>query len=373
MQLFAPPEVSTVGGPPKANEGFFFSYEGLYWATSAPRIVPVGNQNVPTRDAYYGLEDSDLVIQTNTLDTGFLTAKFEPGQRWEIGRIVDHSGWVLSVTQLQDQDIVFSNQNVQMVVDDPPFGPGPERLLDGVVGHIITQNPYTDTPVIRPLPLVWDTLSGNNSTRYWSIEWMYIYRPQPTHHNSYFEFFIGPRYFEFDDSFNVDATGGILSDSMWNTNAENHVIAGQVGARWFHKTGRWMLSTEGRLWAGLNCQNFTEEGVLGTLLPSPSEVHADFTPLLMSPMAFFHTAFKREFNPGVELRVDLRYQLTRAISVRAGWTGMWMDRVARAAGMVDYTLQRSAEGLPAGFGLLTDQNRQNVWINGFTIGLDINR
>jgi hypothetical protein len=366
LQLFAPPEVSTMGAAPKANEGFFFVYDGLYWSISAPRITQLGNQAQSPRDVWYGPLDSDMVRQINTMDTGVLSAKFEPGQRFEIGRVQDHNGWVVGVTQLQQQAQLFSEQNVQMVVNDPPFGAGPQRYLDGVVGVIPNPTPPPLTlDVIRPLPLVWDTLSGHNFTKYWSVEWMYIFRTHQFHDGGYCEFFIGPRYFELDDNFFVNATGGILADSFWSHNAENHVIAGQVGARWFRKVGRWMLSTEGRFWAGLDCQNFSQDGVLGSLLPAAGGVHPNFTPLLMSPTAFFHTEFKREFNPGVELRVEARYQLTQMISLRAGWTGMWTDRVARASSTIDYTMPD--------FGILTERNREHVFINGLVIGLDINR
>jgi hypothetical protein len=370
LQLFAPADVSTMGGPLKANEGFFFTYDGLFWSTTPPRVAPIGNQDIPTRDTFVmgpGATGPLLLVQTNTEDTGFLKAKFEGGQRFEIGRVVEHNGWMVGVTQLQDQDQAFSFQNIQMVVNDPPQGTPAQGLLDG---NIQPLPPPFLTENIKPLPLVWDTLSGMNSTRYWSVELMYIYRTEQMHDNGYCEFFFGPRYFQFDDSFNVTATGGILADSFWNTNAENHVIAGQVGARWFRKTGRWMFSSEGRFWAGLNCQNFSNEGELGSLLVKPAPVRS---PILMFPTAFSKTLFERDFNPGVELRLDLRYQLTQAISLRFGWSGMWMDRINRASDIIDYTIQRSGAGVPAGFGILEDRNKQSVFINGLTIGLDINR
>jgi hypothetical protein len=297
-----------------------------------------------------------------------LNAKYTPGQRFEIGRIVDHSGWMVGVTQLQDQDQGFAFQNVHMLVNDPVTGtPIPRGYLWGVVGQVGT--PPTD--VIAPLPLVWSTISGINSTRYWSIEWMYIHRTEQLHNGGYFEFFAGPRYFELDDSFNVDATGGILADSYWNTNAENHVIAGQVGARWFQKVGRWMLNAEGRFWGGVNCQNYSQDGVLASQA-TPGDTTVG-NPILMSPTSWSHAEFRREFNPGAELRVEGRYQLTRAVSLRLGWTGMWMDRMSRASGVIDYSVQYADAGPPEGFNLLPDRNRQSMWINGFTIGLDINR
>ncbi|NLF09450.1 MAG: hypothetical protein GX594_15935, partial [Pirellulaceae bacterium] len=57
--------------------------------------------------------------------------------------------------------------------------------------------------------------------------------------------------------------------------------------------------------------------------------------------------------------------ITRSISFHAGWSGMWVDGVARATSIIDYTV-------PAmGFDLAN--NREDVFLNGLTIGFDVNR
>ena len=78
-----------------------------------------------------------------------------------------------------------------------------------------------------------------------------------------------------------------------------------------------------------------------------------------------HFAYASEFAPAVELRVEGRYQITRAISFHAGWTGMWMDGIARASSLILYQV-------PA-MGIDMSDNRQSIFVNGLTLGFDVNR
>ena len=95
--------------------------------------------------------------------------------------------------------------------------------------------------------------------------------------------------------------------------------------------------------AGLNCQNFHQNVNLGPnlnperRLPSPARNQL-YQPATMGPTAATHDAYAREFTPLVELRLEGRYQITRAISFHAGWTGFWMDNIARANSVIDYTV-----------------------------------
>ena len=93
--------------------------------------------------------------------------------------------------------------------------------------------------------------------------------------------------------------------------------------------------------AGLNCQDFQQLVSMGpTLIPRGTTGRAPFTPSLMSATFSNHTDYAREFTPLIELRLEGRYQITRSISFHAGWTGWWMDGIARANSVVDYTVPR---------------------------------
>jgi hypothetical protein len=369
MQLFDTPDTSTVGRGQRPNEGFFFSYDGLYWNVSPPDNALIGAEG--SRIVSYGIHptgapgdtQNDTMTQVSSLDTsqlsGWQTANWVGGQRIEGGRMRDGRGWLLSFTELQNQTMSFLSQNATMVIDDPYVDQAGHNSLQGIVG-VSPTDPTVN--IVRNLPITFSNVNVINNTAYWSIEWMLVGRSQEIGEGHYLEWFAGPRYAEFNDTFLVNANGGILNATNWATDAQNHIVAGQLGARYFKKVGRWMLNTEGRFFAGLNYQNIHQFGVLGSNLSPPGGL---MQPLTLGPVAFSHADFEREFTPGIELRLELRYQLTRAISFKAGWSGTWMDSIARASSLVDYTLPN--------FGIDPSHNRQQVFMNGVVIGIDINR
>jgi hypothetical protein len=361
MQLFAPADVSSYGRGPQPNEGFFFSYDILYWTISQPRVSTVGKEGL-TRTTYRVIPEGEspddyVVIQHNTLDTGQLGADFTLGNRFEFGRITNNQGWMVSIYQMQDLGQSSITSNVDVVFDEAAFGPLSLYILDGYV---------QDTSLIGALPVTFSNVLIENSVSTWGIEADYVGRSEELHHGGYFEWFIGPRYIEFDDTFLVNAVGGVLANSNWTTEAQNHIIGGQIGGRFFKKRGRWMLSTEGRFLAGLNCQNIRQYGLLGSQLDPPGGLGE---PLVMGPTEIYHSEFIRQWTPGAELRVEARYQITRSVTFRAGWTGIWLNNVARASEMIDYTLDPNNNYM----GIVRGMNNDNVFINGVTIGIDINR
>ena len=58
----------------------------------------------------------------------------------------------------------------------------------------------------------------------------------------------------------------------------------------------------------------------------------------MGATSFTHSTHWIEFSPIIELRVEAHMQLTNIIAVKAGYTGIFVNNVVRAADMVDYTL-----------------------------------
>ena len=191
-----------------------------------------------------------------------------------------------------------------------------------------------------------------------------------------------------DDDDDDDAGGGttqgtivtgprsILGDSDWHSKAHNRIVGPQIGARWFKKKNRWTLSAEGRFFAGYNQQTIRQHGMLGSQLDdgTPYSFEAGtvpglpYIPLYMDPVSFEHREFKGEWSPAAELRLQATYQITRAFSVRAGWTGFWMDGIARGSNMIDYTLQETRI-----MGINMDNNRQEIFTHGLNVGVEFNR
>ncbi len=91
----------------------------------------------------------------------------------------------------------------------------------------------------------------------------------------------------------------------------------------------------------------------------------------MSHATATYVDYEREWSPALELRVEGQYQITRAIEFKAGWTGFWMDGIARANSIIDYKVGTPAGEEPLGIDLTG--NRQSLFVNGLTLGFDVNR
>ena len=87
----------------------------------------------------------------------------------------------------------------------------------------------------------------------------------------------------------------------------------------------------------------------------------------MSATSFNHSTHWIEFSPIIELRVEAHMQLTNIIAVKAGYTGMFVNNVVRAADMVDYTLPNM------GITRNLDGNLQPVYIQGLNLSIEFNR
>jgi hypothetical protein len=91
----------------------------------------------------------------------------------------------------------------------------------------------------------------------------------------------------------------------------------------------------------------------------------------MSHVTATYLDYERVWSPAFELRLEAKYQVTRAIEFKAGWTGFWIDNIARANAIIDYKV-----GTPAGeqpLGIDSSGNRQGLFVNGLTMGFTVNR
>ena len=386
MQLFAPADVSTFGGRQEPNDGYFFQFDVLYWNISSPNLTPIGYPGL-TRKVYYGPLEEDSRVQTNTLDTSDFKSAFSTGNRIEFGCVSDGNGWLASIWQLRDQGQDYFYGQADVVFNDVPFGSN-QRLLQGNVG--------TDSQgniVIQNLPVTFYNVTLSHSVDTWGGELMYLHRFLTRHEGGTFEFFAGARYLEFNDTFRFlagdigSATGNntpgttttvttptsqtvpsFLADSIRQTSAENHIIGPQVGLRWFKQQGRWTLASESKVMAGFNMQNIHEGVTLGPNLNPGGG--GTFVPQTMGPSSPTYDAFSCEFSPAVELRLDAKYQITRYLNFRVGWTGFWTGGIARGDAVIDYTVNGNT-GKMMGIDLL--RNTENVFINGVNLGFDFNR
>ena len=415
-QLFAPAELRPYGNGIQPHEGFFFTFDGLHWSISRPEVTTIGKPNFVRKGrllgggGFSGVFVSDAtrlnppsLQHGNTHDTGELQAIFKSGNRAEFGRVYGHRGWMVSTYRLNDQSQSFVASSVNVAIDDGPIGTGDTMFgtdddifaLDGLVESLDPADPTATVSVIRPLPVFFDEMIVKNRVEHWSVELMWMQRFHQCHNGGIFELFAGARYMEFDDLFEVSGRGAepiaaaatpppppavaailptpnSLRNSDWATMAENHIVGPQIGLRYFRQRNRWTFSTEGRFLAGFNSQNIRQKGILGSENTIPGVADR---PYLLGSVDVDHTTFLDEFSPAIELRIQGRYQLTRSVSLRGGWTFLWMDHIARASNMVNYEIIPGVAGNPnpSMLGILADENRQDVLVLGANFGFEINR
>jgi hypothetical protein len=286
-----------------------------------------------------------------------------------------------------------------MAIDDREFGPTNQRHLDGWLADLDAAGDVVFSATQLPLPLTFDFMHVENVVDTWSVEWMYMHRTHPLgfYRSTLAELYFGVRYMEFEDRFHVRGRGArlrdqdgdgdniaepntILADSEWQNDTNNRIVGPQVGIRLFTRRGRWTFSTEGRFFAGFNFQTVRQKGVLGTHLNEVPTTAAGETlaigpgniisgiPAAIGPTYFTHGFSANEFSPCVEFRADARLHLTRGLAFRAGYTAIYIDGIARASNMIDYVWSETTV-----FGIRQDTNRQGVFMNGLTFGLEFNR
>lgn len=253
----------------------------------------------------------------------------------------------------------------------PPFVPPPDGIPD-------TAAP-TDFGDLVYFPIYFERLYARNETRVQGIELMRVWRRSPFRRWGLIEFFGGARYFNLRDDFRVAGMGGVLNPNLnivpadgdygwdptdgsyWNTEVDNNIVGGQIGGRLLHKMHRLTFIGEVRGFAGVNFQNFDIFGRLGNgLLPGN-----DNQPVDLGDTAFHDSDNTTEFVPGGELRFNLNYQVTSALQLQAGWTGMYFNGLARAANSIDYRIPDMR--------ITTEDNSQDLFVQGVTFGVEINR
>lgn len=396
------------------NTGYFFNFDQLYWGFSKPDWTQIGQEGLHPLVA----EAGGYHYANNSMDTSWLGTDFTHGQRFEGGHQCQHWGWVLSGFALRSQtqqqaagdvEVVF-NDVYQQIPNNGPIGfleafifrqpphqgyvfPGVDDDLNGnlLYGRYFDGNgdntidptdgedqlpePLWDLGDLRRIAVTFDEVVVWNRTSMWSIELMPKYRFDQTHHHGNWEIMGGVRYLNFKDRFRFQGWGGVFDDSVWDTNAINNLVGPQVGLHWFRRHGRLEFGVEGRFTAAWNFQSVRQYTRLAAAAPdyvgSPIDVNGTLLNNIASlpiveviPRTFTHGFHSAVFTPVGELRVNVGYNLTKAITVRAGWTGIVMGNIARASDMVLYSLP--------GLGIRTDTNKQDVFIQGYNIGFELN-
>jgi len=287
-----------------------------------------------------------------------------------------------------------------------PTGPGVNQYNPVIGGTVLNQAGPGDTGLFPngdrvPLPIVFlptltqtingvttaipaiPALAAQNTSSLTGVELLKVYR-YPTHaHGGVWELMCGVRFLQFRDAFDVEASGGSLDASQWDSRVENDMVGPEIGLRYTHQRERWTFSSEFRFTAAADVENTQLSGFLGsnivtnptiTLLQTGVLGQAPITtlnnPLQNAPQGLITTTFTHaqtdiEFAPLGELRVEAAYNITQAAAIKVGYTAMVAGGVSRAAQRIDYVLPSMA---------ITNNNKWDLlFTNGITMGFEINR
>lgn len=355
MQLFEETDARPYGNWAAPKEGFFFTFDGIFWSISAPDKTPIGADH--TTQVSNFADQNFQFTESNSLSTGDFRAKWKQGDRFELGYVSGHNGLMVTTMDLAKQTQYIVASNAFVVLNDQTAG-NPRGL--GLL-QIITTGP-DGLPIAYNTPTLFANITCRNRVATNGVEALYMYRSHELHEGGSLEWLMGARYVYFDDDFFLNAFGGTLPDTYIDTDAKNRLVGPEIGVRYAKPFGRFSLSADGRFTAAANSQAIKQRGQLASQLNGNN---VSPFPTLLDATGFENSAGKTEFSPIVELRVEAHMEITRVISLKAGWTGVWMDNIARASDMVNYTVPR--------FGINMDANSHSVLMQGLTLGIELNR
>jgi hypothetical protein len=331
FQFFAPAEVGDFGGEEPPNTGVYFDYDRLYLNCTRP-------ENEASLDSPY-------------------EGDFSWGNRYEIGYMTEEdNGWQAIVEHyiVDMTETLFQERLDRFNDDDDLAGGNPDPILQD-------RNPRH-----------YDLRTSLNSARYSSLELNKVWRRKTFHHGGILEPLIGFRSMNFRDQYIRDnyvrfqETGppvpGNPNPAIPDVNGtfeqlttdqaffDNRMIGGQLGARYFHQRGHWLLSAEVRMFGLVNFQVL--ENIQFTKLTRYSALGGDPELEINSITRAFTN--NTQFVWGGEARGEAAYELTRDISLRVGF--LFIDL-----------------GQGIGRGNTLQFNNQDVIMAGATFGLTVNR
>lgn len=359
----------------------------------------------------------------NSLDTSQLRSRGAPGQRYEFGYAGKNWGWLGSITDMRSASQTVRADHVEVLFRDtvqtfepqqvagfdqngfilvPGFGV-PIGRLDGFINQFsndglagdndlnsnfifgrwadlngngviydnadkITVASFIDWEDTFRLANVYTSFQYQNRSFIKSYELSPFYRFDQFHFGGNLDVLFGVRYFKFTEAFSFAGVGGIFNHTELLNLSRNNILGPQIGFRYFRQLERLMISTEWRFMPGINMQTVNQTGIVGTnmgTLPlSPIQGQATNTPLIRTPMRFNNIFHRTEFSPLIEARFNANYQVTRNFYVTLGWTGTFVNYIARPNTMIEYTLPH--------LGVKHD-NTQDVFAQGVNLGFLFNR
>ncbi len=232
-------------------------------------------------------------------------------------------------------------------------------IVDPVTGQLTTMTDFDD---LHTFNIAFDQVVVRTRTKMNGVEAMWSHELtnrhyQAKHQNNHIELSAGARYLQVEDYFGLLADGGILGRTWSDNWLDNQIVGPQLRAKWVNQRQRWRVSGTTSFLFGYNTQNWSQENGIGSqLIPGATN-----RLLFGQPTYSQHGIALDDFSPVGELRLEAAYFVTQAIALKAGYTGMYVGNVRRAATSVRYYLP------DMGF---RDSGTQDLISNGLDLGID---
>jgi hypothetical protein len=400
---FAPAEISSFGGGPDPNTGFFFSYDTTHLYVNRPATAMVPNKLDRT--------------QGNRIDFGYMSDS--------------DNGWLGEWLRINGPNVHNEPSDHQRdYVTSNPSGIAPD-------GTPRINTPEVTTETVPPG-------FAENVASLSSFELSKVWRLKPLHQGSQLELFFGGRYttIKAEDSYDYDRayTTGLSAAGFLATNgvfagvpypavggqppegppvtlpgytplgilAENKIFGPQIGMRWFKKKGRWTISAEGRGLAAINRQYIS--GGYPIARPNPSNTYTPFgnivgynylggatsTLTTQGPHLQAQTppdprtviTYERRqwlWVPAGDLRIETSWDITKSFALQAGFEMLYFGQgiargkgatpsaTVKTPGFIDTATTPHIHPTTTYPGNPIDFTNQDMLFTGWTLGVVINR
>lgn len=399
----SPVVAPAVTGPPVLH-GFYFQYDHLVWTLTDPDITVIGIE---------GGERTDIdgqTFQTNDDLSTDISGRAHSAERFDFGHWEGDRGWMSSIMFGQASRNALAN-GVNFV---PHIDPADADLLRGFLrttasttvnddgelvpsGEVFDQDrnnnfvhgrdgedledfvEYVEDPVtggtveiVRPrdgvpdtphetdwddlydFPINFEQLQVRSVVDVFSGEVNRTVRPWMN-----CELFYGIRYFDFRDHLSLTGRGSVISPFSLATVAKNQMVGPQIGARLNKQAYKFIFNIEGRFVPAYNHQTVTQRGQFSNASTWDQD-------LIYLPPTSIERSFETDvFSVVGELRADAILPINRFLAFRVGYTGTVLGGISYASPKVVYQFPN--------FGVTDVDSDDTVFMNAFTVGLEVNR
>jgi len=321
----------------RANTGWFATFDRLNLYGTRPETPIAFNGETKLDHGDGGRYEIGYMLPQK--DTGYLFT-------WTNNDVYDAQG------VRQERLNRYSLDDLEGSADDSPAGPP--------FGFIV---PMEDRNNLGFNTRFYDVTISNNIMNYDSYEFNKTWRLEPYHYGGILEPMVGVRWSRIED-LNLRQTYSTTQDNLSPSLVpgpgvllpfsaaelltsdiqvtDNEIVTGQIGFRYFKHKGRFMYSSDFRVFAGGSWQSlesYSEQELTVYAFADGNEVGTIGEPPVYIERDRDESTFidNDEFVVGFDVRGELGYQLTKAISIRGGFQvidfgrGVWRGGVGASS------------------------------------------